>query len=275
MRYGVFLPVAILGVMLGNAALAAVEITSEAVTPDGKTSQHTVYLTPDRMKFDSERVAIIVRIDTGKMVSLIKDRHEYMEIDPKQVSSRIADAQALLQQKLQALPEAQRKQMEAVFAQHGVPAAPGAPAQPPAVNSSYEKTGQTKTVGSWSCQVFHQKKNGALSADLCIAPAAALGLTPDDLAAFRAVAESMSKMLPAGARRDDPMMEFDAMSLQIGFAGLPVETVNYVSGKVLTTRTVKSIDHAPLRPDVFEVPAGYTKREMPGIVSPGATPPAQ
>jgi hypothetical protein len=272
MRYGVFLPVAVLGVMLGNAALAAVEITSEAVTPDGKTSQHTVFLTPDRMKFDLERVAIIVRIDTGKMVSLIKDRHEYMEIDPKQVSSRIADAQARLQQKLQALPEAQRKQMEAVFAQHGVP---GAPAQQPAVTSSYEKTGQTKTVGSWSCQVFHQKKNGALSADLCIAPAAALGLTPDDLAAFRAAAESMSKMLPAGARRDDPMMEFDAMSQQIGFAGLPVETVNYVSGKVLTTRTVKSIDHAPLRPDVFEVPAGYTKREMPGIASPGAAPPAQ
>jgi Domain of unknown function (DUF4412) len=275
MRYGVSFSVAALSATLGSSAFAAVAITSQAVTPDGKTSQHTVYVTPDRAKFESDRVAIIIRIDTGKMMNLLKDRHEYMEIDPKQISSRIADAQTQMQQRLQSMPEAQRKQVEAMMAQHGMPgaSAPGATAPEPA-KTTYEKTGQTKTVGAWSCQMFHQKKNGEPTADLCIAPAAAVGLTRDDLAAFHNIAEATGKMLPAGANRDDAMMDFDAMTRQIGFVGLPVETVAYLAGKTLTTSTVKSIDHAPLSPDLFEVPAGYTKREMPGATRPAGAAPA-
>jgi hypothetical protein len=270
MRYGLSLSVAVLGMALNNSAFAAVQITSQAVT-DGKTSQHTIYVTPERAKFDMDRIAIIVRNDTGKMLNLMKDRREYMEIDPKQIGARIADAQAQMQQRLQSMPEAQRKQIEAMMAQHGVPA-PGTPAAGAAASepakTSYEKSGQTKTVGSWSCQVFHQKRNGELAADLCIAPAAAVGLTKDDLAAFHTIAETMGKMLPAGANRDNAMMDFDAMTRQIGFVGMPVETVTYLAGKVLTTSTVKSVDHAPLGSDVFEVPAGYTKRDMPGAPPP-------
>jgi hypothetical protein len=263
-------PVAVLVAALGNSAFAAVAITSQAVTADGKSSQHTIYVTPDRAKFDMDRIAVIIRTDTGKMVNLMKERHEYMEIDPKQIGARMADAQAQMQQRLQSMPEAQRKQIEAMMAQHGMPGAPAPGAAAPApATTSYEKAGQTKTVGAWSCQVFHYKKNGELAADLCIAPTAAVGLTKDDLAAFHTIAETVGKMLPAGGSRDNAMMDFDAMTRQIGFVGMPVETVTYLGGKVFTTAVVKSVDHAPLAPDLFEVPAGYTKREMPGPAGPG------
>lgn len=260
MRYGVALSIAVLGTVLGNGALAAVRITSQAVMADGKTSQHIIYLTPDRAKFDLDRIAVIVRADTGKMVTLMKDKREYMDIDPKQMSADIAAVQAQLQQRLQSLPEAQRKQIEAMMGQHGMPGAQG---KQHAVETTYEKTGQTRTVGSWSCQVFHQKKDGNLIADLCMAPVAAVGLTRDDLAAFRALGETVRKSLPDEIRRNAPMMDFDAQTRQIGFEGFPVEAAIYVSGKVRTTTTVKSVDHAPLPPDIFEVPAGYARKQIP------------
>ena len=49
-----------------------------------------------------------------------------------------------------------------------------------------------------------------------------------------------------------------------GFSGT-VETVVYVNGKAAMTRTVRSVEHAPLPPDTFDIPAGYTRKEMPGF----------
>lgn len=272
MRYGLYLSITVLSAVLGDSAYAAVEITAESMTPDGKTSQHSIYLAPDRAKFDSERIALIIRTDTGKMVNVMKDKHQYMEIDPKELSARVAAAQAQMQQRLQSVPEAQRKQIEAMMAQHG--GVPGAQAKP-AVKTSYEKTGQTKTVGSWSCQIFHQKRDGNLVADLCIAPAAALGITKEDLSVFHAFAETMGRLQPQGVDRNVAMMDFDAQTQQIGFVGLPVETVTYLNGKMLTTTVVKSVAHAPLGADIFEVPAGYTRMEMPSFGLPGAASPGK
>jgi len=265
MRYGASLAVAILSTSLGNGAFAGVAIYTEAVTADGKSSQQTMFVTPDRRKIDMEKIAIIVRTDTGKIVTVMKDKHEYTEIDPKQVSADIAAVQAQMQQRLQAVPDAQRKQIEEMLARHGVP---GEPAAEP----TYEKTGQTKTVGAWSCQVYHQKRGGSVEADLCITPAAAVGITQDDLAAFRTFGEKMRKSLPDDVRRNASLMDFDAQTRQIGFEGIPVETVVYRDGKARTTMTVKSVDHAPLPPDLFEVPAGYTRKEMPGFGRGGAAP---
>jgi hypothetical protein len=273
MRYGLALSVAVLSAVFGNSALAAVKIISEAVTADGKTSQRTIYLTSDWAKLDLDRVAIIIRIDTGKIVNMMKDKHEYMEIDPKELSSRMADAQAQMQQRLRSMPEAQRKQMETMLAQHG--SMPGAQPGEQPVKISYEKTGETKTVGSWSCQVFHQKRNGNLTADLCIAPAAAVGLTRDDLASFHAFAETMRKFLPGGASQNAAMMDFDAQTQQIGFEGIPVETIIYLGGKARTATTIKAVEHVPVSPAIFEVPADYTKKEMPGFGRPGAAPSAK
>ncbi len=262
MRYGVPRAVVALSAALANPALAAVRITSEAVTAGGKTDEHTIYLTPARVRVDSEGSAIIFRTDTGKMLRLSKDKHEYIEIDPKEIGARVSAVQAQMQQRLQAVPEAQRKQIEAMLAQHGV--AGGQPKQQ-AAGVVYEKTGQTKTVGSWTCQVFHQKRAGDLAADVCIAPAAAVGLTRDDLAALRAISDMIRKSLPDAALHNAALMDFEGQTRQIGFEGIPVESVVYRGGKSQVTTTVKSVDHAQIPADLFEVPAGYTRKEIPGL----------
>jgi hypothetical protein len=271
MRNGVGLVVAIasLIVPVASRALADVIITSETMTVDGKATQQTLYVTPERRKMDLGGMAVIVRTDTGKIVTLMKEKHEYIEMDPKQISAGVAAVEAQMRQRLQSVPEAQRKQIESMLAQHGVP---GGQSKDASDAIKYEKTGETKKVGAWSCTVFRQTRDGELLANLCMAPAAAAGITPDDLAAFRSFGEAMRKSLPDAVRRNVAAMDFDAGARQIGFEGFPVEIAAYLSGKPRATTTVKSIEHRPLTADIFEVPAGYARKEIPGFGQSGAPP---
>jgi hypothetical protein len=250
--------VAVLGLAVTTGAEAALEITADKVDADGKTSPQNLYVLPDRMKIDTDRFTMIYRTDTGKAINIMKDKHQYMEIDPKAMAAGMNAAQAAMQKQLQSLPEAQRKQIEAAMGHSA-----GGMMMGQGLDITYEKTSQTKQIGSWSCTVVHQKTNGTLSADLCMTPISTLGVTHDDLAVFKAFAESMRNALGSFGGRSLDMLDFEAQTKQIGFEGMPVETVLYIDGKVRSTTTLKTIEHKPISLDVFDVPAGYTKQDMP------------
>ncbi len=258
---------AVLGLVVTTGAHAALEITADRVDTDGKTSPQNLYVLPDRMKVDTDRFTMIYRADTGKAINIMKDKHQYMEIDPKAMAAGMNAAQAAMQKQLQSLPEAQRKQIEAAMGHNG-----GAMMMGKGLDITYERTSQTKQIGSWSCTVVHQKTNGTLSADLCMTPTSALGVTRDDLAVFKAFAESMRNALGSFGGRSLDMLDFEAQTKQIGFEGMPIETVLYIDGKPRSTTTLKTIEHKPISPDVFEVPAGYTKQDMPHFPTGGGSP---
>jgi Domain of unknown function (DUF4412) len=260
MRYGVFILAAgLIGAPVAGA-YADVTVISETTGADGVASARTMYLTADRMKVDTPKFALIFEIGAGKMVNSLKDKKQYMEVDVKALGARINDATAMMKQKLESVPEAQRKMIEAMMAQHS-----GLPGVQKAVATTYEKTGESKTIGAWPCEMFHLKRDGKLVADLCIAKADAVGLTADDLAVLHNLAATMVKSLPEGITRNGAVMDFDEQSKQIGFAGVPVETTLHLNGAALSTTIVKSVDHAPIAPDTFVIPAGYAKRDMPGL----------
>lgn len=252
----------VLGLALtcGGNAFAGIEILSESThAGGGAPTAHTIYVAPDRLKVETDRVEIIYRGDTNTITNVMKEKHEYMVMDADSVAkmnTRMAEMHAKLEQQMAAMPEAQRQQMEAMMAKNGVPAAG------PAKLAPLVKTGQTKTVGSWSCQVFRRTLSETARADLCMAPASAIGFNANDLAAFRALTGKMRKLMP-----DTPGMtafgDFDTQTKEIGFEGLPVETVTYRDGKPTSTTTMKSIRHVTLTDDQFEVPAGYTKQDFP------------
>jgi hypothetical protein len=167
--------------------------------------------------------------------------------------------QATMEQQLKALPEAQRKQVEAMMAQRSG----GASADtPPTI--TYEKAGQSKTIGSWSCQVYHQKTDGQLTADTCIAPLSEIGAKSGDMDVFKSLSATMQSSVPPMFRRTVEKYDFAVQSQQIGFEGFPVETVTYSDGKPRMTTTIKSLTHGDVPADAFDIPAGYTKQDMMG-----------
>jgi len=243
-----------LGLMMTSAAHADVKISSESINArDGKTSPVTMYFTADRLKMDMDTMAMIYRDDTGTIYTVMKRQRQYMVMDPA-TQQRMAAMMSGMRQQMQSLPEAQRKQIEA----RGMPGV----TQPPP-DSPYVKTGQSKVVGSWSCQVFHKSLGNGSTVDACFAPLGTIGLTRDDLAVLRKLSERMQKMIPtAGAMGG---MDFDRQAREVGFEGFPVQTETTINGAQRTTSTLKSVEHLALPADMFEVPAGYAKQEMPGL----------
>lgn len=260
MRYGLFMSAIVLTAAgFAADAYADVTVTAETTIANGAPSPRAIYLTADQVKVDTPKSAIIFNTGAGSVVVVMKEKKEYMDLDLKAIGDRIASAEAMMKEKLQSVPDAQRKMVEAMMAQHMPGAAPKIP-------TVYEKTGASKTIGAWPCQVFHQKKGSKLAADLCIAPADAVGLTADDLAAFHSLAAAVSKSLPDSIKNNAAVVDFDDQTKQIGFPGIPVETIVYANGAALSTTTVKSVDHSPIAADAFAIPAGYSKKKMPSFL---------
>jgi hypothetical protein len=246
-----------LGITAASAAQAEVQISSETFNAaSGKTSQINMYIAADRLKMDMENMAVIYRDDTGTVYNVMKDRHQYMAFDQatqQRMAAMMSAMKDQMRQQMQSMPEAQRKQMEA-SGMAGMAA--------PKPDGPYKKTGQSKVVGAWSCQVFRKLLGSGMTVDSCFAPVSAIGLTHGDLTALKALTERMRKAMPQSAQTNS--MDIDAQTQEIGFEGFPVETVISANGTLRTTSTMKSVQHLSLPADTFEIPAGYTRREMPG-----------
>ncbi len=261
MRPMILLSALVLGCVVGTGAgaHAEVQISAETFTiANGKTSPTTMYFAADRLKMDLDKIAIIYRGDTGTVFNVMKDQHKYIAFDPatqQRMGAMMSAMQDQMRQRMQSMPEAQRKQMEAALARTGT--------QESKPSSPFEKTGKSKTVGSWSCQVFRKSLAAGMTIESCFAPLSAVGLTHDDLAALKGLMEGMRKTLPKVG--DMNSMNLDAQAQEIGFEGFPVETVTSAQGVTQSTSIVKSVQHVSVPADTFELPAGYTKQEMPSF----------
>lgn len=242
------------------SADADVQITTETTdTAKNETRTTTVSAAAAGVRIDLGRRVMLFQADTGKVYMLDSAAHTYMDVSAMQHA-----ASDMMQQHLAALPEDQRKKVEAMMAAHGgAPgAAPSAAASAPA-NATYDKAG-TKTVGSWSCTVYHQTANGRHVADLCMTPIAGVGLSEADIAPLRKLATAAAKNAPGGREDFGDRFDFDARSAAIGFDGLPVETTLFAGDQPRSHIVLKAIVHRDLPPDTFQLPAGYTPRPMMG-----------
>ncbi|MGA8172593.1 MAG: DUF4412 domain-containing protein [Methylocystis sp.] len=249
--------------MTAGGARAEVQISMET-SANGKNRPMMMYFAADRLKMDMGSIAVIYRADTGTMFNIMKDEKKYMAFDAatqQRMGAMMSAMQEQMKQRMKSLPEAQRKQMEAAMAKAGVQ--DPKPDSGPKPSSAYVKTGQSKTVGAWSCQVFRKSLAGGVTIDSCFAPLSALGLTHEDLAAFKGLMERMRQTLPKSG--DLNSLNLNEQTQEIGFEGFPVETITIAQGAPQMTSTVKSIQHVSLPADTFELPAGYAKQEMPGF----------
>ncbi len=265
MRSMVWLSALVLGCAAATAdgAHAEVQISMETST-NGKITPTTMYFAPDRLKMDMGSIAVIYRADTGTVFNIMKDQKKYMAFDPatqQRMGAMMSAMQEQMKQRMKSLPEAQRKQMEAAMTKAGMQGPK--PDTAPKPDAAYVKTGQSKTVGAWSCQVFRKSLAGGVTIDSCFAPLSAVGLTHEDLAAFKGLMERMRKSLPESD--DKNSLSLNDQTQEIGFEGFPVETVTIARGAPQMTSTVKSIQHVSVPADTFELPAGYAKQEMPSF----------
>jgi hypothetical protein len=249
----------------GGAAAATVMSFDEAV--NGAAAQpRTMILDTNRLRMSTAAIDVIFRGDLNKVWVLRSKDHSYLELSSAgvgQMAARMDQAMAQMKAKLAAVPEAQRKQVEAMIASHMGPGAASAPQQ-----VAYEKAGDSRVVGEWSCAPYQVVVGGKASSEVCIAKLSDLGLSRDDLTGFVSFGAFMAKMTAAMGVLRSPMtsINFDAMSTAIGFDGFPVQmTAKGGDGGRQIVVTLKSIQRQDPAADAFDIPAGYTKIDFAGM----------
>jgi hypothetical protein len=217
-----------------------------------------VLLQPDRMRATTPRGAMIYR-DDRKTVWLLDDReHRYTEMTPQTMNAArqgMDQAMRQMQEQLKTMPEAQRRQIEQMMAQRGMP---GGPAPSAAVTYVKRATGQT--VGRWRCDVFEQQTDGKKTAELCLAPLGDLGLKSDDIKVLNAFYSDSGFAQATGGRAEQ--LNFKRLSEVAGREVFPIRTVLF-DGQKQSETVVKSIERTAIPANSFELPAGYAKRDMP------------
>jgi hypothetical protein len=161
------------------------------------------------------------------------------------------------------MPPQQRAMIEQMLAGRGLGGAAAAPPAPPQI--TFAKAGGSKAVAGLSCETYSKSVNGQKEGDVCIAPVAAAGITAGDLQVFERLTAFIQPIAssPLVPRMD--YLDWNNMTKAIGFAGFPLESVIYLQGRPSLQQTVNKIEHAAIPAGTYDLPAGLTKREMPGM----------
>jgi hypothetical protein len=248
---------------LAAGAKAGTVITLDQSVNGGPARQQTIDLAADKVRMTSPDNQMIYRGDQNKVWIVRPEDKAYVELTPEsmgQMKAQMDQRMAQMQQRLASMPPEQRKQIEAMMASRGM--GPSAPAAPPQI--TYEKAGDPKKVGGYTCTPYRVTVTGAPTSEFCMAALSDLGLTRDDLKAFVGFGKFMSQMGGTGAQRS-PMaqLDFDSVKKQIGFDAFPVQTSFDAPGAQHSVQTtLKSVKHEDPPAETFDVPAGYTREDM-------------
>ncbi|HYM35723.1 MAG TPA: DUF4412 domain-containing protein, partial [Steroidobacteraceae bacterium] len=128
-----------------------------------------------------------------------------------------------------------------------------------------QATGGSETINGKSCKLWNMTRDGVLSQQLCVVPMSAMPGADEAVAMFKNMSATFEKFGQAARGMfDNSLRESSAAYAKIN--GFPIVTRAYKDGKLAPEQTVvktwkqQSIDAAK-----FEIPADYTKQEMPKI----------
>ena len=278
MRHNLLLGMTILVLAQSASAFAGVIVSSTLTKLDTKQADPTmVYADTDRLKVVTPENTTIFRGDLNRLWIVDEQRRSYMEMTPETMqrmggqmagaSAQMNAAMAQMQAQMAQMPPEQRAMMEQMMASrglggpHGPPGArAAAPVAPPQV--AYSKAGGGKRVASWNCDIFRKTVNGQQEEELCIAPISAAGLTTGDFQVLERFASFIAPMTSSPMMPRSDFMNWNEMNKAIGFQGMPIDTIMYSDGRPSRQQTVTKIERTAIPASTFDLPPGFTKREM-------------
>ncbi len=184
----------------------------------------------------------------------------YMEFDPEEAGAMMDQASqmqqqmmAQLQERMKDLPAEQREQMMEMMKRSGQ-TMPGSPEEP----VRYESRSGSDTVGGFSCSWVEAYQGAQKVRELCLADPGSMGMASADKDTMTAMQTSMmalAKRLGNAGMFQDNMPD-----------GFPVHVRHFdASGRLTSEQRVQGVSTDTLDSSLFELPAGYQKRELPSF----------
>jgi hypothetical protein len=172
----------------------------------------------------------------------------------KRMADQLAPALKQMQEQLAKMPPEQRAQMEKMMGGRMAGVMNDKPQE-------IRKTSRGGKAAGHACTYAEVHQGGALTDEFCVVPANSLRGSQDLLLAAKKMSALMKEMF---SNLDAPWLK-DMASRQADYekiGGVPVLTRHYTDGKPAHETTLQSIRSESLAASLFEVPAGFTKKEM-------------
>ena len=253
----------IVAAFVSCAAYAGIHVENvtrniETKAQEGDTK--TMLVQDGKMRMNgSKDTAIILK---GSSVLIIDDkRKQYREMtkeDMKKMAAGAVDMMAKMREKMKNMSPEQRAQMEKLMGSR-MPGGMGAMGGDKPDTWEAKNLGTTATVEGRKCQNWNLIRNGAPFEELCVVPFNSLPGKEDMQKVFKDMAESFGDAVKSVPGADA------SMKARIQINGYPVRTRSYATdGKFRPSETImtKWVEES-VPASTFEVPAGYTKLEMP------------
>jgi hypothetical protein len=184
----------------------------------------------------------VIMIDHEK-----KAYHELTEADAKAMKERRDAMMAQMAERMKTMPPEQRKHFEEMMKGMGGGAG---------MEVKYEPLGKKKKIAGFDCEMYKVTAGTMASGEACISPWGSSIVSKADAEQFRKSFTDMEKAF-AGL---GPVRMTDWNKSP----GVPVEQTHMgQDGKPEWTTTLKSVSRGSIPAAQFQVPAGYTKQEIP------------
>ncbi|HXO18856.1 MAG TPA: DUF4412 domain-containing protein [Thermoanaerobaculia bacterium] len=223
--------------LLSTALYAGTVMTGKQQSPARGSSEQKIYLDGGRLRVEvtgeagGERGRVMIyRADTGTLWMLNAADKSYLEMPTGRGPSG------------------------RMMRREGAPGGPGAPSKP-----VFAKTAADVQVNGFTTDKYEGTRDGAKVEEVWAADPKAVAVAAEDLQALKSLAERLGAL--GGAPGRPPRGGGFALAAP-GVPGVPVRIIRYDDGQALSQMDITSIRQEAVPAALFEVPAGYTKREM-------------
>ena len=210
-----------------------------------------------RVETQPNQSVMIFKDDTIYAISH-KDK-SYIAMDRasmKRMAEQINPGLKMLQEQMKNMTPEQRAQMEKMLGTR-LPGGDGTQSQ-----QEIKRTSRNDKINGYSCTYVEVREAGELTDEMCVAPGSALKGSGELLTAAKKMTALMQDMM---ASMDAPWLQQMAQKQLQNFdalGGIPVLSRHYSEGKPQAETTLSKISSESVAPALFEVPAGYTKKDM-------------
>jgi hypothetical protein len=254
-------------VLLAGSARADLVVSMERKsmrTDAPVTETQQMSLSGDKLTATAEErgrpTQIIWRGDKQALYSLDPAAKTYYEIDKATmaaVNEQVNGAMKSMQEQMAKMTPEQRAQVEKMMG--GMPNMGGQAAAAPAVE--VKATGDKQTVQGYPCTRYDVLLGGKKSSEMWVASWGAVKIDKSDIQALTSMNSFFEEML-----KGNPML--GKLSTSSSFQGLdrvdgfPVLIRHFDGDKVIEEMTLKGVERRAVPAGSFDVPAGYTRKEL-------------
>ena len=171
----------------------------------------------------------------------------------KQMSEQLAPMMKQMQEQLASMPPEQRAQMEKMMGSN-------MPGMGKPKTRSVRKTSRTGQAAGYACTYAEILEDGAVASEMCIVPAAKVSGGQEFMDAALKMGNVLKDMISGMEGMQQMVDQNAALYDQLG--GIPVLTRTFANGKPGSETAIKAMRSQAVPAATFEIPAGYSKREL-------------